>query len=105
MVVYKASAVPAEKLVIGFVVYGRAWENGTLTRSSISHAEVAEWMRREGKEAERNVDGAFFTTGDSPRVEVHFEDTESLVAKLRILESAGVVGTTFWRIGLEPAEL
>lgn len=104
-VAYAQRTVPAEKLVMGFVVYGRAWREKVLKRPSMSHAETVALMSEVGKTASRDADGPHFTYQTPARMQVFFEDTRSLLEKLRRLESAGVMGATFWRVGLEPHDL
>lgn len=102
---YASRAVPADKLVMGFVVYGRAWRNEKLDRPSISHAEVVQLLSATGQKAARDADGLHVAYSAPARTRVFFEDTRSLLDKLSFLEAAQIRGTAFWRVGLEPHDL
>ncbi|MCD8150218.1 MAG: glycosyl hydrolase family 18 protein [Clostridiales bacterium] len=106
--------VPAEQLVLGVPFYTRLWkltpdetaENGSYTVTSealgMSEAEsrvaangaVYEWLEDCGQYyAEYEYDGSTY--------KVWLEDQNSIAEKLGVMQSYGLAGASFWKLGYE----
>jgi len=106
--------VPAEQLVLGIPFYTRLWkltpdetaENGSYTVTSealgMSEAEsrvaangaVYEWLEDCGQYyAEYEYDGSTY--------KIWLEDQNSIAEKLGVMQSYGLAGASFWKLGYE----
>ncbi|MGE5484844.1 MAG: glycosyl hydrolase family 18 protein [Ignavibacteriales bacterium] len=101
---YATTAVPAEKLVVGAPAYGYDWRVGSRGARAVPAFRALEIASSRGVEVSRHSEGRvpFFNykEGRVNRV-VYFEDAESLVYKLDLVETLGLRGIVLWRLGYE----
>ena len=55
-----------------------------------------------GLKSDWTADGASYRFNETVTVEVHYETTQSLAAKLALYARRPIRGVAFWRIGQEP---
>lgn len=102
---YARSVIPAEKIVMGLPLYGRAWQDKRLARAL--RFSGVQGLAAE-KQAPRNYApevGAWFEYPESVTVTVFYDDRHTLMEKLRLYEGKGVGAVSFWRIGQGPPGL
>ena len=103
---YAITIIPKEKLVMGLPLYGRTWidENhaGAWYFSGVNRKmlenDVTEIVRDEGGVPKIEYSATINVTG-------YFDDTYSLVKKMRMYKEKGINNISFWRIGMEDPTL
>ncbi len=99
---YARSVIPADKIVMGLPLYGRAWQDKRLARA-LRFSGVQDLAAE--KQAPRNYApevGAWFEYPESVTVTVFYDDHHTLREKLRLYEGKGIGAVSFWRIGQGP---
>ncbi len=97
--------VPRHKLVAGLPLYGRAWQDKTLTRALRTH-QVEDLVGSRGVSPSYSPEtGCFFHYDERVRVSVFYDDINSTRKKLELCRDTGVGATAFWRIGQGSSEL
>ncbi len=106
---YAQTQIPPKKLVVGLPFFGRHWTEAD-GRSSVTppltHTEALDLLAWSGAPVYRPALDAtprFSWSDGGTKHIVHFEDMQSLTAKLRSLDSR-IRGAAFWRLGLEDRE-
>ncbi len=99
---YALKTIPREKLVMGVPLYGRGWQSPSLAKAYKNREVVDELLSKGIRSAwDREAGGAYSFT-ETVTVQVHYETTQSLGAKLDLYSSEPIQGVAFWRIGQEP---
>lgn len=98
---YSKGVIPAKKLVMGLPFYGRIWEDGSVA-SAWYFTGINRIMNENNiHEIERENEIPKFTFTQEVKVTGYFEDTYSLVKRMRMYEEKGIRKIAFWRIGQE----
>jgi len=98
---YSKGVIPAKKLVMGLPFYGRIWEDGSVA-SAWYFTGINRIMNENNiHEIERENDIPKFSFTQTVKVTGYFEDTYSLVKRLKMYEQKGIRKVAFWRIGQE----
>ncbi len=102
---YARGVVPADRLVVGLPLYGRAWQDKRLSRA-LRYKNVQDLLAEKNSTASYAPEtGASFEYTESVIVKVFFDDERSLGDKLRLYRDRGIGAVSFWRIGLGPVAL
>jgi len=105
IIAYAKSVIPAEKLVMGLPLYGRAWSDKNQNRS-LHHRHVMDIVQgKKIKPKYSHERGHHFEYKDKVKVAVYYEDTASIVEKIKLYHEEGVSSIAFWRMGQGPAAL
>jgi spore germination protein YaaH len=88
--------------------YGRHWiVNGRqITAIDLTQSQAEALLIQSGAQLERPAADAtprFTWTDAAGEHVVHFEDGQSLAAKLKVIRAAKIAGGAFWRLGQEDA--
>lgn len=107
-IAHAKTQVPAAKLVVGLPFYGLHWitNGGRTTVTDVTQEAALKLLRQSGAALQRPARDATpsFTWQDAQGQHViHFEDLQSLTAKLCLVRDAGIRGVAFWRLGREAA--
>ena len=106
---YAQAHIPATKLVVGHPFFGRHWTETSgrfAVTPPLTHTDALDLLAWSGATLSRPAPDATprFSWSDGGTAHtVHFEDGQSLAAKLGSLDS-GIRGVAFWRLGLEDQE-
>lgn len=105
VVTYTKSVIENSKIVMGLPLYGRAWQDKKLSRAlRYNHAENI--SRENDMEADYNPDtGPHFKYSEEVTVRVYYENSLSILEKLRLYESQNIGSVSFWRIGQGPSQI
>ncbi|WP_372808661.1 glycosyl hydrolase family 18 protein [Pontiella sp.] len=98
---YAIKNIPANKLVMGVPLYGRAWQTPALAKAYKNRDVVAE-LTEKGIKSNWTQDGASYRFRETVSIDVHYETTQSLAAKMALYGRNPIRGVAFWRIGQEP---
>ena len=99
---YAVSTIPSGKLVMGIPLYGRGWQTPTLAKA-YKNREVVEELAQKGLKSTWDPDtGGTYSFSETVTVNVHYETTQSLNAKLNLYSTKPIQGVAYWRIGQEP---
>ncbi len=98
---YALKTIDPDKLVMGIPLYGRGWQTPALARTYKNREVVDELLKKKIK-SKWTKDGAFYRFTETVNINVHYETTQSLNAKLDLYSTTPVRGIAFWRIGQEP---
>ncbi|MFP4472557.1 MAG: glycosyl hydrolase family 18 protein [Candidatus Omnitrophota bacterium] len=102
---YAQKRIPADKLIMGLPLYGRAWQTETFARA-LKHPQTLELCENQTCTIKLTETGdPYFEYTETARLKVHFEDQQSLANKLKFYQENRVKGVAFWRIGQEPAAI
>lgn len=106
---YARQQCDAKRVVPVLKVSGMCWSKGdTVEVRGIHYEEAVELLSLHGAELERHVEGSvpFFTyTRDRTEYTVYYEDAESLMEKLVVMEPLGFDRVVFWSLGRQDPEL
>ncbi len=102
--------VSADKVINGVPFYTRLWtlEGSDLSTTAYSMTEIENFLAPYSPE--RTWDGAAAQnyidfTADGKEYMVWIEDSESMKAKLDVMEASGLAGVAGWRLGQESPEI
>lgn len=106
VVTYAVSQMPQKKVIMGLPFYGRTWINKNLARAwffsgimrNINEHDVAAEIKRE-----KGV--PYFSYETSVKVTAYFDDTYSLVSKMRMYKEKTVERIAFWCLGQEDPDI
>ncbi len=101
---YALKTIPKEKLVMGIPLYGRGWQTPSLARAYKNREIIAELREKGIRPSGDEKNGASYSFQETVTVNVHFENFQSLKAKLNLYGQKPIRGVAFWRIGQEPEE-
>lgn len=102
--------VPAEKNIIGIPFYTRIWKEEEkdgkteITSSAYSMSSALNWLADRGVEPKwSKKDGQYYAEveEDGAVYKVWLEEDESIEAKMKQIDEAGVAGVAGWKLGLE----
>jgi spore germination protein YaaH len=97
---YASTVIPAEKLVMGLPLYGRAWQDRNYARA-LNRKLVSDIIAEVGAAPEySSAQGSTFSYEKTVKVTVYFEDQRSIDEKLQLYRKS-VKGVAFWRIGMD----
>ncbi|MBU1166912.1 hypothetical protein KKC60_00695 [Patescibacteria group bacterium] len=106
---YSKEKIPAEKVIAGVPFYGYRWcteakndmcQNGGLVWSGVQNVirkydPLVEWN------AKTSTPWFMYTDEHENNFVVHFEDHQSLSAKIEVVKKLGLGGVAIWRLGSE----
>ncbi len=102
---YTLSKVPASKVVAAISVFGFDFNITTGKNTYATYAMAAELAKRYNKSIifdQETLTPMFAYTDESGnKHEVWFENSESIIAKLRLAWQLGISGVALWRLGME----
>ena len=96
--------IPAEKLIMGLPLYGRAWQRGGFAKA-MRYYPTMDLIKKKKISVKRDNGYPHFSFTDSVYVDVFYEDVKSLSAKCRMYRGLGIDKVSFWRIGQGPNDL
>lgn len=98
---YALKNIDPNKLVMGIPLYGRGWQSPSLAKAYKNHEVVDELLKKEIKSTWTENGGSYSYT-ETVTVNVHYETTQSLKAKLDLYSTTPIRGIACWRISQEP---
>ena len=98
---YALSTIPPEKLVMGIPLYGRSWQSPSLAKA-YKNRDIVKELTDKGIKSTWTEDGGSYSYTETVTVNVHYETTKSLKAKMDLYSTNPIRGFAFWRIGQEP---
>lgn len=105
----REQALPLEKFYLGLPLYGYDWEEGSDDKATgLTYQDVRRLMDKYKIASEWGEDtpAPFFRYEEDERGhEVWFENAASVEEKIKLAQSAGFGGVTFWRLGGEDPEV
>lgn len=102
--------VPAEKNIIGVPFYTRIWKEEEkdgkteITSSAYGMNQAINWLKDRGVEPKwSKQDGQYYAEveEDGALYKVWLEEDDSIEAKMKLIDEAGVAGVAGWKLGLE----
>ena len=98
---YATTEVPAEKVVLGIGLYGYDWPEGARGEGLTLQEAEARVRRYDGELTfdTRSQSPRFTYERDGQTHELWFEDGPSIARKLEFVETYGLGGAFFWRMG------
>lgn len=99
---YAIKTIPVEKLVMGIPLYGRGWQTPSLAKAYKNREIVAELREKNIQPSADPELGGSYSFSETVHVQVHFETTQSLDAKMQLYSQQPIRGVAFWRIGQGP---
>ncbi len=102
--------VEASRVINGLPFYDRIWETTGADVSSKAYgmAETKEWLSNHNIVTEWDdttcQNYGEYTSGDTKH-QVWVEDAESIKVKLSVMDSCGIGGAAYWRLGLETSDV
>jgi spore germination protein len=102
---FAQSIIPADKLIMGLPLYGRAWMDKRIPRALGFEGVQSIMAEKNATTSYPSDQGPNFQYSENVVVTVYYDDVRSLREKLLLYESRNVTTVAFWRIGLSPAEL
>jgi spore germination protein YaaH len=102
VVAWAVTQIPPLKVVLGCAVLGYDWPDGG-NGVTVTHQEATELARRYGVEITRSDGIPTFTyvDADDRQHEVWFEDAQSTLEKVELVDRHRLGGVFFWRLGGE----
>ena len=102
---YARGAVASDKLVMGLPLYGRAWQDKRLARA-LRFRNVLDIVAEKKSTPNYTSDlGAYFEYSENVVVKVFYDDTRTILEKLKLYRAKNIASVSFWRIGQGPPEL
>lgn len=101
---YAVSVIPNRKLVMGLPFYGRTWQDNRIHQAWYYTGINRIMNENNAHVVERDNTVPYFTFKTESTVTGYFEDTLSLVTRMRMYSGKGVTRVGFWRIGQEDPE-
>jgi GH18 family chitinase len=101
---FAASQIPASKIQLGIPLYGYDWVGSSaegLTFDQVTTRRTSAKASRQWSTADSSP--WFRYTSNGVTHEVWYEDTQSVTAKLGVVDKYGLAGAVFWRLGGEDA--
>lgn len=103
---YAATQMPKRKILLGVAAYGYDWNTSTNRARAVTYQQAVANAAKYGKKIQWDAEAATphyrYKSGNVVR-EVWFESTDSLKAKLKLVERYGLGGIAIWRLGQEDA--
>ncbi len=102
---YARGAVKGDKLVMGLPLYGRAWQDKRLARALRFRNVLDIVAEKKTTPNYASELGAYFEYSENVVVKVFYEDTRTILEKLKLYRAKDIASVSFWRIGQGPPEL
>ncbi len=106
VVKYAVTQMPKRKVLLGVAAYGYDWNTGTNRARAVTYQQAVANAAKYGRKIQWDAKAATphyrYKSGTVAR-EVWFESTDSLKAKLKLVERYGLGGIAIWRLGQEDA--
>jgi len=99
---YATQNIPPEKLIMGIPLYGRAWQTPSFARAYKNSQIQKEIKKRHPSISTNPQTGGHYHFTEKVTVNVHYETTKSLKAKLDLYSTKKIQGIACWRISQEP---
>ncbi|MFC4558521.1 LysM peptidoglycan-binding domain-containing protein [Virgibacillus kekensis] len=105
---YAVSVIPPEKILLGQNLYGYDWTlpfvEGGDPAEALSPQEAIARARQQNVAIEYDTEAQapfyFYTDAQGNRHEVWFEDARSIQAKFDLIKQYGLLGISYWKLGL-----
>lgn len=104
------SSVPAQKVINAIPLYTRIWctQNGEVSSETVGMQVALDWVTKVQTTAswdeETCQNYASYESGDK-HYETWLEDTDSIRAKLEVMNSYGIAGVAEWKLGFDTPEV
>lgn len=105
VIAYTLTKMPASKVMAAISVFGFDFNLTTGINRYVTHAMAADIAARHNQSVTFDQDTLTpmfsYTDEQGGKHEVWFENSESIIAKLRLAWQMGISGTALWRLGME----
>ncbi|KAI8623375.1 glycosyl hydrolases family 18-domain-containing protein [Xylariaceae sp. FL1651] len=111
--VYITAGVPANKIMLGLPLYGRAFENTAGLGQTCSGVGSGSWengiwdykvLPRSGRETDDAMAGASYSYNSAIEEFISYDNVASVQKKVTYLQSKGLGGTMFWEASGDRAD-
>jgi len=106
---YAVQKIPAEKIIMGLGIYGYDWSadgKTATTKDLVTIQNLAAQLKKPiNWDATAQAPYLAYTDANGVAHQIWFEDSQSVAAKLSLVQQYGINGIALWQIGTIPQEI